>query len=215
MKRKKKQDVARIAAGIFFLAAAAFFVGVSGKMNLDDSQKLWYQMITSICLAVSILCILGDTGAKGIKKFVQVWKQFCESLAEKLVHILQSIFGFHTGKGYRGAGFINDYQDTSCKVEKNRKSRRKPWKRYKDMDNRERIRYFYGKLVTRQIKKGYPFRASSTASEIGKDLYRRGNVSANCGELFDEYNEARYHVCAEITDEEVEKIKKICKNPHV
>lgn len=215
MKQKKKNDFIRIAAGIFFLAVAAVIEGMSGKLKLDDSQKLWYQMIASVCIAGCILCIFGDSGAKGVKKIVQAWKQFFESLAEKLVHILESIFGVRMGKGYKGTGFINDYQDTSCKVEKNRKSRRKSWKRYKDMDNRERIRYFYGKLVNKQIRKGYPFRYSSTASEIGKDLYQRGSVSANCGELFDEYNEARYHVCAEITDEEVEKIKTIYKNPRV
>ena len=51
--------------------------------------------------------------------------------------------------------------------------------------------------------------------ETGEKLKQQGRISAAAGELFETYHEARYNIRAEITSEDVEKVKKIYRNPRV
>ena len=81
------------------------------------------------------------------------------------------------------------------------------------MDNKERIRFFYGKMIKKQIYKGYSFRYSATVNEIGEDLINKKRISEKSSIIFQFYNEARYNTRADITDENVERMKKITKKP--
>ena len=77
------------------------------------------------------------------------------------------------------------------------------------------IRYYYEKFIIKQRKKGYAFRQTDTAWETGEKLKQQGRISQAAVDLFSRYNEARYNIHAEITSEDVEKAKKIYRNPHV
>lgn len=210
-----QKNFIKVAASLLFLTSAAVIVTVSAGLEPEDSSRLWYQMLAAVCIAGALVCAFGEDGAKGLKKAAEACREFFQSFAEKVIQMISSIFGTRIGKGYKGASFIKDYKDTSCKIRKTSVRQKKTWKRYRDMNNRERIRYFYGKLVNKQIKKGFPFKYSLTASEVGRELIETGKISPASELLFEEYNEARYNIGADITDEDVEKIKKINKNPQV
>lgn len=209
---KRKKTYIKIVVCIFFLAAAIIFTIVSIKCKLSDSTKQWYQLLAAICIAGSLMCVFGEDGTKGLKKAVQNFRSFFQGFAKKIAQKIVSIFGMRSGKGYTGTGLITDYQETSIKVKRNA-ILKKSQKRYKDMSNSERIRYFYVKLIHRQIKKGFLFRCSFTADEIEQQLIENKKISSFSHSLFQKYNEARYDIKADITSEDVEKIKKIYKNP--
>lgn len=209
---KRKKTYIKIAVCIFFLAAAIIFTIISMEYESSDSTRQWYQMFAAVCIAGALICVFGEDGAKGLKKAAQNFRSFFQGFAKKIVQKFASMFGMRSGKGYKGTGFITDYQDTSIKIKKNT-VQKKNQKRYKDMNNAERIRYFYVKLLHRQIKKGFLFRCSFTADEIEKQLLEDKKISSCSHGLFQIYNEARYNIKADITSEDVEKIKKIYKNP--
>lgn len=202
-----------MAAALLFLTAAAVITGISAGLEQDDSTRLWYQILAAVCLAAALVCAFGEEGTKGLKKAVAACKEFFQSFAGKIIQAIASIFGMRLGRGYQGASFIRDYRDTSYKVKKENVLRKKAQKRYRDMDNRERVRYFYGKLVNKQIKKGFSFQYSYTANEVGKKLMESEKISHASEILFVKYNEARYNAGANITEEDVEKVKKVWKNP--
>lgn len=212
-KWKNNRNLMKMAAGIFFLTAAAVITGVCASLEQDDSVRIWYQILAAICIAGALVCVFGEEGTKGLKKAATACKEFFQSFAGKFIQVIASIFGVRLGRGYQGASFIRDYRDTSYKIKKNTGFQKRAQKRYKDMNNRERIRYFYGKLVNKQIKKGFSFQYSYTANEVGKKLMENEKISHASEILFVKYNEARYNICADITEEDVEKIKKVYKNP--
>lgn len=209
---KRKKTYIKIGVCILFLAAAIIFAAASMEFEPSDSMRHWYQILAAVCIAGALMCVFGEDGAKGLQKAVRGFRNFFQGFAKKVAKAIASMFGIRSGKGYKGATFIRDYQDTFTKVKKT-SALKKPQKRYKDMNDSERIRYFYGKLVNKQIKKGFPFRCSFTANEIGKRLIEDKKISPSSQVLFQTYNEARYDIKADITTEDVEKIKKIYKNP--
>ena len=208
---KRKKTYIKIVICILFLAAAVIFTIVSMEYEPSDSTRQCYQILGAICIAGALMCVFGEDGAKGLKKAAQNFRSFFQGFAKKIAHKIASMFGIHSGKGYKGTGLITDYQDISIKVKRNA-AQKKPQKRYKDMNNSERIRYFYGKLVNRQIKKGFLFRCSFTADEIENRLMEDKKISSSSHILFQTYNEERYDIKADIISEDVEKIKKIYKN---
>lgn len=209
---KRKKTYIKIAACILFLAAAVIFTTVSMEFEPSDSTRQRYQMFAAICIAGALMCVFGEDGAKGLKKAAQGIRGFFQGFAKKVAGVLASMFGMRSGKGYKGAGLIRDYQDTSVKIKRGA-AQKKPQKRYKDMNNAERIRYFYGKLINKQIKRGFCFRSSDTADEIKKQLIENRKIASSSKVLFQKYNRARYDTKADITEDDVEKIKKIYKNP--
>jgi len=209
---KRKKTYIKIAVCILFLAAAVIFTAVSMEAEPSGNIRQWYQILAAICIAGALMCAFGEDGAMGLKKVMRGFRDFFWSFAKKAAKAMASMFGIHSGKKYKGANLITDYQDTSIKVKKSM-AKKKPQKPYRDMDNSERIRYFYRKLVSKQIKKGFLFRCSFTADEIGNQLIEGKKISPSSQAFFQVYDEARYNRKADITAEDVEKIKKIYKNP--
>ena len=138
-------------------------------------------------------------------------KEFVEKFVGKVVKKIAELLGLTGGRGYGDKRFLQDYKDVSIKIGKTPSKKKKFAKKYKDMDNRERIRFFYSRMMNRQIKKGYKFKPSRTASEHGEILLKYEKISQEGEFLFDSYNVARYNERGIITDENVENVKKICK----
>ena len=171
-------------------------------------------MGTAVCLAISLILMFGEEGTEKVKKLARRWKNLVENIRQKVVRIFSSLF--NRGIGGKSTGFIKGYRETSVKVAKNRRNAGYRYGRpYKEMNPAERIRYYYGKFIMKQMRKGYAFLQTDTAWETGEKLKQQGRITETAGELFAVYNEARYNIQAEITTEDVEKAKKIYRNPRV
>lgn len=195
----------RITGGMICLMAAVFCIVYGHELEPGDGDRLWIQVIAGVCLACSFFCLLGDRETANIKKILK-------NMAERIILSISALFGMSRGKSFGNTKFIGEYSDTFYKVRKN-ENRKEPQKRYRDMDNKERIRFFYGKMIKKQIYKGYSFRYSATVNEIGEDLINKKRISEKSSIIFQFYNEARYNTRADITDENVERMKKITKKP--
>lgn len=210
MKKSIKKKLPVIGAAVFLLAAFVCMYLMTKAVPGSDEQ-FWLQVIAVLCLALSGVCIASDNRGKKLKEFFEKVREAIQEFVEKLVTKLANLLGLTGGRGYGDKRFLQEYTDVSVKVGKNPSKKKKFSKKYKDMNNRERIRFFYSKLMNRQIKKGYRFKSSRTASEHGEILLKYEKISQEGQQLFDSYNVARYDTRGIITEENVEKVKKICK----
>lgn len=211
---KNKIDWKRTVLSVLFLLFAILTEVLAVYFELRDTGRLVAQMGVAVCLAISLILMFGEEGTEKVKKLARRWKNFVEDIRQKVFRLLSSIF--KRGTGGKSTGFIKGYRETSVKVAKNRRNAGYGHGRaYKDLNPAERIRYYYEKFIIKQRKKGYAFRQTDTAWETGEKLKQQGRISQAAVDLFSRYNEARYNIHAEITSEDVEKAKKIYRNPHV
>lgn len=211
---KNKIDWKRTVLSVLFLLFAILTEVLAVYFELRDTGRLVAQMGVAVCLAISLILMFGEEGTEKVKKLARRWKNFVEDIRQKVFRLLSSIF--KRGTGGKSTGFIKGYRETSVKVAKNRRNAGYGHGRaYKDLNPAERIRYYYEKFIIKQRKKGYAFRQTDTAWETGEKLKQQGRISQAAVDLFSGYNEARYNIHAEITSEDVEKAKKIYRNPHV
>ncbi len=211
---KNKTDWKRTVLSVLFLLLAILTEVLAVYFELRDTGRLVAQMGVAVCLAISLILMFGEEGTEKVKKLARRWKCFVEDIRQKVFRLLSSIF--KRGTGEKNTGFIKGYRETSVKVAKNRRNAGYRYGRaYKDLNPAERIRYYYEKFIIKQRKKGYAFRQTDTAWETGEKLKQQGRITETAGELFAVYNEARYNIQAEITTEDVEKAKKIYRNPRV
>lgn len=211
---KNKTDWKRTVLSVLFLILAILTEVLAVYFELRDTGRLVAQMGTAVCLAISLILMFGEEGTEKVKKLARRWKSFVEDIRQKVFRLLSSIF--KRGTGGKNTGFIKGYRETSVKVAKNRRNAGYRYGRpYKELNPAERIRYYYGKFIMKQMRKGYAFLQTDTAWETGEKLKQQGRITETAGELFAVYNEARYNIQAEITTEDVEKAKKIYRNPRV
>lgn len=211
---KNKTDWKRTVLSVLFLILAILTDVLAVYFELRDTGRLVAQMGVAVCLAISLILMFGEEGTEKVRKLARRWKSFVEDIQQKVFRLLSSIF--KRGTGGKNTGFIRGYRETSVKVAKNRRNAGYGHGRaYKDLNPAERIRYYYEKFIIKQRKKGYAFRQTDTAWETGEKLKQQGRISQAAVDLFSGYNEARYNIRAEITSEDVEKVKKIYRNPRV
>lgn len=211
---KNKTDWKRTVLSVLFLILAILTDVLAVYFELRDTGRLVAQMGVAVCLAISLILMFGEEGTEKVRKLARRWKSFVEDIRQKVFRLLSSIF--KRGTGGKNTGFIRGYRETSVKVAKNRRNAGYGHGRaYKDLNPAERIRYYYEKFIIKQRKKGYAFRQTDTAWETGEKLKQQGRISQAAVDLFSGYNEARYNIRAEITSEDVEKVKKIYRNPRV
>lgn len=211
---KNKTDWKRTVLSVLFLILAILTEVLVVYFELRDTGRLVAQMGVAVCLAISLILMFGEEGTEKVKKLACRWKSFVEDIRQKVFRMLSSIF--KRGTGGKSTGFIKGYRETSVKVAKNRRNAGYRYGRpYKELNPAERIRYYYGKFIMKQMRKGYAFRQTDTAWKTGEKLKQQGRITETAGELFAVYNEARYNIQAEITTEDVEKAKRIYRNPRV
>ncbi len=211
---KNKTDWKRTVLSVLFLILAILTDVLAVYFELRDTGRLVAQMGVAVCLAISLILMFGEEGTEKVKKLAHRWKNLVENIRQKVVRIFSTLF--NRGIGGKSTGFIKGYRETSVKVAKNRRNAGYRYGRpYKELNPAERIRYYYGKFIMKQMRKGYAFLQTDTAWETGEKLKQQGRITETAGELFAVYNKARYNIQAEITTEDVEKAKKIYRNPRV
>ena len=94
----------------------------------------------------------------------------------------------------KGAEEIRGYQDEVNSIAGRviRKWRRPKYKKWKNMNNQEKIRYLYYKSVSRHSKKDMEFTYQKTAWEIYDELKEKNKLKDAEPELFRLYNIVRY-----------------------
>lgn len=151
------------------------------------------------------------------------------TIPDKLIKAIKKILGLAAGliidliaKAYellslttsRGLQQIKGYKDERIKIEYTKEEYKSKirFKKWKKMDNRERIRYLYAKSIIRWIKAGFDFETYDTPKEIGVKLESQKRMKNEDQPLFDLYNQARYEQNSEIDDDMVNQMQGMTKS---
>lgn len=160
-----------------------------------------------------ILNVLEEMLLRFTKRILNIAEKIVTVIAEairKIINKIKEKFSFGTNGAYKGRRMAKDYVDIKERVGVNaRKNSKKRKKKYKDMDNIERIRFLYEKKVTGAIKSGVKVEESMTPNEAGGMMIEYRHMKSEGMELIDKYNFARYDDEVVITDEMVERVRKL------
>ncbi|MFG6325752.1 MAG: hypothetical protein K1W00_02770 [Lachnospiraceae bacterium] len=137
--------------------------------------------------------------ARAITKFIK-----------NIVRRLMDKFSFGTNGIYKGARLAKGYVDVKEKAAAGKgKAVRRKKKKYKYMDNVEKVRYHYEKKIAGAVRRGIRIEESMTPNEAGAMLVSEKYMKNESMELIDKYNFARYDEEAVVTDEMVERVKRL------
>lgn len=179
------------------------------NLNLPEENKYWKQffaIIAAIFIFLTMRNLLkhmkkeyGDKIKKAVEKMWQRFSNFTKRIKEKIKKRL-GIKGRNIYYGARNKRSFIFPNETRTK----RTSREKAM-RWRDMDtNEKKIRYLFAMFIVRRIKSGYNYRHSYTARQVKNDL-----ADEDTSLLFDLYEVAKYTSNPHISEEEVDKVRKM------
>lgn len=188
-----------------FLSAVMYYTNA----NLPDENKYWKQFF-AILAAVFIFFTMrnlmkhmkneyGDRIKRAVERMWQRIGEFTRKIKEKIKKRL-GIKGRNIYYGARNRRSFIFPSETRSK----RSSREKAM-RWRDMDtNEKKIRYLFAMFIVRRMKSGYNYRHSYTARRVKRDL-----ADEETALLFDLYEVAKYTPNPNISDDEVDKVRKM------
>lgn len=211
-------------AGLCFAAAAVLFAVLSMYANY------W---VYYVCKALCVMCILialnliflspsirkillevlEEILLRITRRILEIADKIIEVITNAILKIIKKIkdkLSFGTNGSYKGKRMAKGYVDIKEKVGANgRKGARKRKKKFKDMDNTEKVRFLYERKIAGAIKNGIRVEESMTPNEAGGMLIKYRHMKNESMELIDKYNYARYDDERVVTDEMVERVKKL------
>jgi len=193
--------------GIVFLITSvilAFYIELAEK---SETEKKAAEIITIFFLYLSITHMYFE---KNIRKNIIL--RLKEFIKRKLDNIIK-YFEIRKTKKYRDPEFIKGYTDVSTRIQISPfiRKKKKKFKNYKNMNNREKIRFLFYKRVKKEVKRGYVFKDYMTPSENIKGMLNDKYLIKNSNEIIDIYNEARYNDKSEVIEDTVFQMENITR----
>jgi len=146
------------------------------------------------------------------KQVARTFGQFAGLLFEvvgTIIRRIQNALGMSSGS-HKGVFHIKNYDDETESIGNgagHTRKRRPKFKKWKDMDNQEKVRFIYAKRNLKHIKKGYVYKESATPNEVLEDMIGKKLETEQTRELYDLYNPARYKLKFDVSDDETIKLK--------
>lgn len=207
MNREKKENVLLALVIIEFIIGTIFMV-IYLKLEQESGFKsVFFILCFFMYFTAAIIIIVNELGTK-VSKIVKKVSEFVFSITIGIVlRVFDSFFNMASGSRSMEIENITGYEDSVSSVRVRKKRKKANYKRYKLMDNREKVRFLYYKKVTKAVRKGYFFKESDTAFEVKDKLIERKYISEEEKDLGEIYSLSRYDSKSEITDEMVEALK--------
>ncbi len=209
MQRDKKTILLRALGGFFFFGIAITLTIESEKVK-EDKIRYFMWAAAGIAMGLGCVCLFAGEGENTLRKIVLFFRDFMTGIGEKIGGFFSGLFRMTPSDG-KSPGMIGGYEDTKIRLSAAGRGKKKRRKKYRDMDNKERIRYIYYCLMRKKIKKGYRILLSETPSVTEKNLREEQMLGIGEDKIFSWYRQARYQDSCEITEETVTGLKKICK----
>ena len=191
-----------IAAGMYLILIPEYVI----KIILQELKSFMLYITRRILEILKMITDKLTKIANKVGKAVRVITNFIR----KIVRRIKEKFSFGTNGIYKGARMAKGYVDVKEKVAAGKgKTIRRKKKKYRDMDNVERVRFFYEKKVTGAMKRGIEVEESKTPNETGVMLVSCRYMKNESMELIEKYNFARYDDEAVVTDDMVERVKRL------
>lgn len=193
-------------AGLLAFGAAIIFAVFAMVTKYGVSYVCKAFCIISVLIAVDLIFLPPLQIADKAKFLISSIRE----VIRKIVQKLKDKFSLNANGIYKGARIAKEYVDVKEKIPSfEKKAAKKRRKKYKDMDNIEKIRFLYEKKITGAMKKGIKIEENMTPGEAGKMLVERKYMNNEGMELIDNYNIARYDDEAVMTDDVVERVKRL------
>lgn len=158
-------------------------------------RKTAYGMPVAFVALIGILIGGKALGAYNGREISTALKKVFERLLSAAVAIankLRRLFDMGTNSRHRG-NIIRGYEDEISSVEERKAGkRRKRYKKWRDMDNKERVRFIFAKRMSKRIREGFEYEFSATPYENTERLVASSREEKDIYELTDTYNRARY-----------------------
>lgn len=191
-----------IPVGIYLFFVPAFVI----RIILQELERIMLSITRKIHENLKRLTGRFTKIVNKVGKVARAITKFIRNIARRL----RDKFSFGTNGIYKGARLAKGYVDVKERAEAGKgKAVRRKKKKYKYMDNVEKVRYLYEKKVTGAMKSGIEVEESMTPNETGDMLVVRRYMKNESKELIDKYNFARYDDEAVITDDMVERVKRL------
>lgn len=194
--------------GLLFLTAAAVMAALSETDTYFLRDIAGLASIACDLAALYYIFITPGAGKRAAKKLETALLRLTRGILRLVKRVMDKL-SFSNGRAYRGARMADGYRDTSEKISAVRiKPGRKKRRKYKNMDNIEKVRFLYEKKVILSVRHGAQLYECMTPNETGRVMIDGGYMKKSGSILIDTYNEARYDSDAVISDEAVENAKK-------
>ncbi len=193
-------------AGLLAFGAAIIFAILAMATNYGVSHVCKAFCIISVLVAVDLIFLSPLLIADKAKFLISSIRK----VIRKIVQKLKDKFSLNANGIYKGARIAKEYVDVKEKIPSfAKKAAKKRRKKYKDMDNIEKIRFLYEKKIAGAMKKGIKIEETMTPNETGNVLVAHKYMNNEGMELIDNYNIARYDDEAVMTDDVVERVKRL------
>lgn len=210
MKKIKPSDIftKRRITGLVFLAGALITAWAALHTKGFMQQMLSVLSIFFDMGALYCICISMESERKCAKRIKSFMVSFTRAVFKFIKKVMDKLSLSH-GKSFNTVKMIKGYNDVTEKAggDYADKKKKKKHKRYKYMDNVEKVRFLYEKRVTGAIKNGIEIEESMTPIEAGDIMAREKYMKDNNDILIETYNQARYDDKSVITDDMVKKIQ--------
>lgn len=215
---KKKYRNAWIRAIIGLLLSLGFhFAFLSAAIG--NPYKVYWGALRYLCMMATILQLFWISEAKtrifhGIRRLGEGIKSVGLGLVKQIGNGLLRIYDFFQmaqGSGRtRERIQIQGYTDTTISLKESFRKRKKApyYKRWKAMDNREKVRYLYYREVNSYRKKGYQLMRCDTPKETRQKLLAEKRINPGGERIFDIYETIRYQEGKSVEDTVVNTLKR-------
>ena len=209
----KKEKVLTVLLIIEVIIGCIFLVLYINEAQNSQNSLVYCSVCVVMFFFTAITLITTDLKSRA-QKVIKKAGRFAKFVFDMTIGLVFRIFDAllnmtHTNRNGK-LKIITGYQDKEIAVAREKHRRRASYKRYKLMDNREKVRYLYYKIVTKAMRKGFGFKESDTPYEVNGKLVDRKYIKNRDMQLGGIYNISRYDSKSEITDKMVEILKETC-----
>ncbi len=210
MNNQLKEKVLIILAVIEAVVGCIFLVLYITEAQNSQNAGIYCTICVAMFFLTAITIIVNDWGVKVVKRAQKIVKFVFDMTIGLVFRLFDALLNMTHADRNGKLKIITGYVDKEFSVGREKRKKRANYKRYKLMDNREKVRYLYYKIVTKAVRKGFGFKESDTPYEVNGKLVNRKYLKNNDMKLGEIYNISRYDSEGEITDKMVEVMKETC-----
>ena len=193
--------------GVVFLLISVILSFYIELVDKTETEKKAAEIITIIFLYLSITHMYFEKNIR-TNIFLRL-KEFVKRRIDKLI----KYFEIRKAKKYKDPEFIKGYTDVSTRIQISpfKRKKKNKFKNYKNMNNREKVRFLFYKRVRKEVKRGYLYKDYKTPRENISDMLNDKYLIKNSEEMIDIYNEARYNDKSEVIEDRLFQMENITR----
>lgn len=203
-----KDKVKIIIAIVFLIISIA--LSVFAMRNWENSQLSGIAVLIAIVCAVIGWLLVRKYEFMQVAQVVGAFVGVLFAVVGHMVNGVKNLLGLNNDR-YMRALHIKNYNDEEVSIggmSALKKRKRPKFKKWKEMDDSEKIRYIYAKRNMKHIKKGYYYNETYTPNETLDEMIRKNIENKETGELFSNYYPARYTTNFKSDEDKINNLKK-------